>query len=375
MLEQVNFNTVDGIYMGYKIKYTHSFNDDQQLKFTPKVRYAFSRKAWTGSLKGEYDFGKYLRTGNITVEGGRFTSQYNNDDPISEVNNSFTTFMLERNYMKIYEKNFLVISFDKQVSDKFDISLSTEFAERKNLQNNTDFTFIDWDTREYGSNNPTSIELSDTEFPVNQAWLADISISYRPWLKFTMRNGKKREIANSSPSFTLLYEKGIATDYSVIDYDRLELKFKHKIEIGAGSALSMNIKLGSTLNSNSMTFVDYRHFMGNRSPFETNDPVASYRLLPYYDYSTNEEYIVGHLYYKFRKLLLTQFALVRMVGLTENVFINYLGTNQSGNYTEVGYGIDNIFRFFRIEGILSFQNGKYIDSGIRIGVSTILDFD
>lgn len=375
MLEQVSFNTVDGIYMGYKLKYTHSFNDDQRIKLTPKVRYAFSRKAWTGTLKGDYEFGKHLRTGTLTVEGGRFTSQYNNDDPISEINNGFTTLMLERNYLKIYEKNFLVISFEKQLWDKVDFDLSTEFAERKNLKNNTDFTFINWDTREYGSNNPTSIELADTEFPVNQAWFADVSVSYRPWLKFTMRNGKKREIENSSPTFTLAYEKGISTDFSTVDFDRLEFKFRQKVSIGAGSALTMNIKVGSTLNADRMTFVDYKHFMGNRSPFETNDPVASYRLLPYYDYSTSQEYLVGHLYYQFRKLLVTQFALARFAGLKENIFVNYLGTNYSENYTEVGYGIDNIFRFFRIEGILSFQNGKYIDSGLRIGVSTILDFD
>ena len=76
-----------------------------------------------------------------------------------------------------------------------------------------------------------------------------------------------------------------------------------------------------------------------------------------------------------RKLLLTQIPLLRMVGIKENLFINYLGTNYSGNYTELGYGIDGIARLFRIEGILSFQNGKFIDSGIRIGISSILDFD
>ena len=190
-----------------------------------------------------------------------------------------------------------------------------------------------------------------------------------------MRNGKKREISNSSPSFTLSYSKGIASDFSVIDYDRVEIQYKHRIEIGAGSLLSLNVILGSTINSTSMTFIDYKHFMGNRSPFETNDPVASFRLLPYYDYSTNDEYIVGLLHYKFRKLLLTQFPLIRFTGIKENIFVNYLGTNHSGNYTELGYGIDNIFRFFRIEGILSFQDGQFIDAGLRIGVSTILDFD
>lgn len=375
MLEQVNFNTVDGLYLGYKLRYRHSFNDNNSLLFKPRVRYAFSRKAWTGSLLGEYEFGANLRSGSIKMDGGRFTSQYNSDNPINEYNNAFTTLFLEQNFMKIYEKNYVNVEYEQQLWDKVHFSLGTEISERKNLQNTTDFTFINWKSREYGSNNPTSIELDDTEFPIHQAWLANVSISYRPWLKFTMRNGKKREISNSSPSFTLTYSKGISTDFSVIDYDRIEIGYKQKIEIGAGSLLSMNINFGSTVNSRNMTFIDYKHFMGNRSPFETNDPVSSFRLLPYYDYSTSDEYLIGHLHYKFRKFLLTQFPLIRFTGVKENLFVNYLGTNYSGNYTEIGYGIDNIARFFRIEGILSFQDGKFIDSGIRIGISTILDFD
>jgi hypothetical protein len=67
--------------------------------------------------------------------------------------------------------------------------------------------------------------------------------------------------------------------------------------------------------------------------------------------------------------------MVRFAGLKENLFVNYLGTEYSENYTEVGYGIDNIFRIFRIEGIAAFQNGSYVDWGIRIGISTVLDFD
>ena len=375
MLEQFNYNTVDGLYLGYKMRYNIETSENSELSFTPKIRYAFSREAWTGTLKTEFDFGKRLRSGSIVVEGGRFTSQFNSDNPISEINNAFTTLMLKQNFQKIYEKNFVVIGFDKRVSDKVSFQVSTEFTERKSLENTTDFTFFNWDTREYGSNNPTNIELGDTEFPTHQAWMAEFEVQYRPWLKFRSRNGKKREISNSSPSFSLNYSKGIATDFSVIDYDRVEIGFKHKIKIGAGSALSINVKTGSTLNDRQMTFVDYKHFMGNRSPFETNDPVASYRLLPYYDYSTSREYLSGHLHYRFRKFLLTQFALVRMVGLTENVFVNYLGTHNSGNYTELGYGIDNIFRIFRIEGILSFQDGVFKEAGLRIGISTVLNFD
>lgn len=375
MLEQINFNTVDGLYMGYKLKYSIYTENDNRIRFTPRVRYAFSRKAWTGDLKSSYTFGKNLRSGKLYVNGGRFTRQLNNEEPINEYINAFTTLFLNRNYMKIYEQNYLDVGIEKRISDKFSFSFNSEFAERRSLENNSDFTFINWDSREYSSNDPDNIELADTDFPVHQSWINKLQVNYRPWLKFTMRNGVKREMNSSTPRFSFIYTKAIHTDFSDIDFDRIEVAYKHRLKIGAGSRLSLNVKLGSTINDSKMTFIDYKHFMGNRTPFETNDPVASYRLLPYYDYSTTREYLVAHAHYSFRKFLLTQFTLVRFAGLTENIFVNYLGTHNSGNYTEIGYGLDNIFRIFRIEGILSFQDGKYIDSGLRIGISTVLDFD
>jgi len=60
----------------------------------------------------------------------------------------------------------------------------------------------------------------------------------------------------------------------------------------------------------------------------------------------------------------------RFLGLKENVFVNYLESNQSQHYTEVGYTIENIFRFFRLEFVSSFQDFKYENWGVRIGISS-----
>ena len=69
---------------------------------------------------------------------------------------------------------------------------------------------------------------------------------------------------------------------------------------------------------------------------------------------------------------MTQIPAVQFLGLKENVFVNYLGTETSQNYFEAGYTIDNLFRFFRIELVTSFQDWEYRDFGIRIGISTTI---
>jgi len=62
-----------------------------------------------------------------------------------------------------------------------------------------------------------------------------------------------------------------------------------------------------------------------------------------------------------------------MLGIKENIFVNYLNTDFSDNYFEAGYSIDNIARFFRLEFVSSFQDFKFQDFGVRIGIATNLD--
>lgn len=375
MLELINFNTVDGLYIGYKIKYRYKINDDAKFSITPEVRYAFSREAWTYKTLFKYSYGETGHSGIISADVGRFTGQFNSNNPIHPINNAFTTLFLNSNYIKIYERNFIDLHFEKNFSEKLKLLVNTSWSERKELQNNTDFTIINWDSREYTSNSPVNEELDNTNFPIHQAFVSDLGFEYKPWLKFRIRNGNKRAINSSSPTFTIKYIKAIPAGASEVNFDQVDLGITYKGKLGARGELSLNVSGGTFLSSSMMYFMDYQHFMGNRSPFSTNDPTKSYRLLSYYNYSTTGPYLTGFAHFQFRKLLLTQITMVRFAGLKENLFINYLGTEYAENYTEVGYGIDNIFRFFRIEGIAAFQNGNYVDWGIRIGVSTVLDFD
>jgi len=116
--------------------------------------------------------------------------------------------------------------------------------------------------------------------------------------------------------------------------------------------------------------MDYKHFNGNRTYFITSDPVGSFRLLDYYENSTADQYFSANVHYHFRKFLVTRLPKVRMLGITENIFFNYLATPSSGNYTEVGYGLEGILRIFRLEVAAAFREGRYVQNGFRIGIAT-----
>jgi len=132
----------------------------------------------------------------------------------------------------------------------------------------------------------------------------------------------------------------------------------HALDIGIRGRLNFRVGGGGYLAKDSITFLDYNnHFMGNRTLVQDIDVVESYRLLHYCYFSTDGAYANLLTHYQFRKFFLSRFKFARKRGIKESVFVNYLGTTSSLNYTEVGYSIDNIFRLFRLEGVAAFQDG------------------
>ena len=103
------------------------------------------------------------------------------------------------------------------------------------------------------------------------------------------------------------------------------------------------------------------------------DVTGGYRLLDYYAHSTAQEYVSVLSHIRFRKLLFTQLPVLRLSGIKENLFVNYLHTPTSDNYMEVGYTIDNIFRVLRLEFVQSFQGWEAKEFGVRIGVASIFN--
>lgn len=371
------FNTVEGFYAYYKLTYGKTFQDTAKTRFTvtPTFRYAFSAKRFSGHLL----FNVTSKDSRFSLDAGRYVTQYNAEDPIWYIVNTFTTLFLEKNLMKLYERDYIDVSYSKKLNPFLSVYARASWMKRRELFNTTNYKWLTNDNVEgYTPNKPVNAELDDAAFPDHYALTGSVGIVARPWLRYRIRNGIKHEIGNSSPTFILEYHKGFANLLrSDVDFDQLELSAKHEVRLGARGTLALAMRGGMFLNDRKMYFMDYKHFPGNLTPFTTNDPVGGFRLLDYYMYSTADRYFSGNVHYQFRKFLATQWVMVRMTGVRENLFVNYLATPSSENYTEVGYSIDGILRVLRLEVAAGFQNGKYLDHGFRIGIATNirLNFD
>ncbi len=369
--DRIFFNPVEGFNLHTDLSY--AIRKDNRLALTLTPRYAFARQKLTGKGRLGYSFGKGDQGGSINLDGGRYIFQYNPQEPISNLFNTYLNLVEERNYIRLYEKDYVRLSHRQQLQENLEGGLSLEWARRYTLENITSQVWFNDEGRIYSPNLPVNEEL---EYPLpdeETALVLSFSTEVRPWQKYRVNNGKKEPVANSSPILRLNFRQGLRDiGGSDTDYSYLELGFKHKLRPGARGILDFKAEAGIFLNDNYIGFADYRHFMGNRISLVTADPVESFRLLPYYDHSTKDKFAAAYLHYQFRKLLFTQIPEVWLLGIKENVFVNYLATPTSANYTEIGYSIDNIFRFLRLEAAVSFQDGKYRDWGILLGVASNL---
>ncbi|MDZ4716488.1 MAG: DUF5686 and carboxypeptidase regulatory-like domain-containing protein [Cytophagales bacterium] len=376
------FNTVEGWNLIYRMSFykrwvkRDSLNPESRpqssrLQITPLARYAFSRQSLFGTLRIDYR----TQTRRLTLEGGKYVQQFNSEEPIHPLVNTITTLLLEDNLMKLYQREFVDFKWREQLGKFVVLHSQWTWSRRTELFNATDIKWADYKEKEYTPNAPVNQELASTGFQPHHAFTGSLKIEARPWQKFRVRNGNRRRVSNSSPLFTAEYRRGFGVLNSDVTFDMLELGIRQQLKFGIRGTLDVLVKGGTYFSRKQMYFMDYKHFLGNRTPFVTTDPIGSYRLLDYYAYSTNDKYVTANAHYHFRKLLVTRITYVRLAGITENFFVNYLASPTSGNYTELGYGLDGILRVFRLEFAGAFQGGAYIGSGFRIGISTNLGID
>lgn len=378
--EGLMFNPVESFSLHSRLQYRTLGKHPWSVSLTP--RYAVARDRFS------FIANTYLRGKNqpdnregISLTGGRYIFQYNPEKPINELLNAYLNLFSERNYIRLYEKEFAQLGYNKRLAENWQLSSSLEWSRRLTLNNRTTQSWFPKENRSYGTNDPGAEELIRPLPTREKALVLDVKLEARPWQKYRIRNGVRNRIEGTSPTLTLQYRRGMGDLFPakadatepVSDFDHLDLGFQHNFRVGASGQLDLRLNTGAFLRNDYVGFADFKHFLGNRTSLVTTDPVATYRLLDYYRYSTQDKYFSGFAHYQFRKLLVTQLRSIWTTGLKENVFVNYLSTPTATNYMEVGYSLDNILRFFRLEVAASFEGGKYRDWGILIGVATNLD--
>lgn len=368
ILQSVNYNTVDGFYGGYELEVGNRADKKINWAAGPLLRYNAARETFNYEGKLRL-FGKGW---SLRFNGGEQTRQFNTDTPLSVWSNTGYTLLANKNYLKQYEQIFFRGEYNQSITRGAGVDLSAEIAKREKLVNHSDIVFFDNKKLLFTSNDPVNISGTPGMLENNDAFITGLSVWLKPFWKYKVTQGTKRKDYTKSPSLTVGYKKGWGEDLN--NFNLISGSFRHKLPVGAGSLLSMNINAGKFIGDQKpFYFHDYAHFPGSRMISTPLDPVSTFRMLDYYLYSTNDQYAYGLFNYQFRRFALTQFDVFRRQGLRENILFNTLLTQDSQQYMEVGYAINYILRIMRIEFVTSWQDYRYQDFAVRFGIAT--DFE
>ncbi len=366
IIENLQYNTVEGPVVFLKSTYSKSENGNLKYQVVPEVRYGFSSKKPYGQLFGRvyYNPEKFSRA---LVHFGSFVYQYNEYNPISSLINSLETLLNRRNYMKLYEKNFFRMAHQTELTNGILLTSNIEYANRQELSNATDYSIFWKDDRAFTTNKPVNAELIDTSFDSNNALRLDVFLNFRIKQKYISRPNQKIVMGTKYPRFRISYSKGLPVLGSDVDFDRISFDVRDNIDYKLMGSGSYSLATGTFLNDNKVSFIDYKHFIGSRTvlaQFKANN----FQLLDYYYFSTTKNWLTAQYSHHFNGFLINKFPLLRKTKVQATGSVNYLFTETSKSYIEYGFGLEHIFKVFRIDYYMAYLRGEHYASGIKFGM-------
>lgn len=372
-LSSLSFNTVQG----YNLDSGFSFRkwNEETGKFTAissTFNYGFAEDRLR--VKGNF-YHRFNNRNNayFNLSGGSAISQFNPNEPISNLINSVATLFFKNNYMKLYNKEFAEISYGREVTNGIFASGKIVYENRRALLNNTDYTFIK-NSDDYFSNDPLQPNnYTSTPFDKHHILKASIGTRIRFGQKYISRPDGKINIQNDNyPILSLYYEKAFGASNNNYHYDLISGAIDYNKTIGNKGDFGLRFKAGKFMNAENISFVDFKHFNGNQTHVNLlNNSLNSFNLLPYYSNSTNDAYLETHIEHNFKGYVMNKIPLLNKLQWNLIGGFHQLNIPNMKPYQEFTVGFDNIgwgkFRFLRVDYVRSYQN-DFQGDGVMFGL-------
>jgi hypothetical protein len=363
----IQYNTVEGINSSVKLNYEKNYEDYRKYEIDGGVRYGFSNYLWGGKIGWTY-LQKPQKFQQFGVNLQSMVEQYNPAKPLPEFMNSIYTLLVNDNYLKMYKKTSVQLNYRREIVNGIILYANAEYAERDALKNTTNNLWIDDKNKLFTSNNPQNPGTDNLLFKTNNAFVLDVRFRIRFKQKYYTLPHRKIITGSKYPRVNISYIKAIPVLNATADYDVVKITLEDDIKLGLFGTFAYRGNAGYFINNKTMYFMDYKHFNGNQTILANRDYLNSFKLLPYYTYSTQKEYIELHAEHHFNGFIFNKIPLLKKTKLQEVVGGHALFSDKLSNYYELNFGIENIFRIVRFDYVLAYGiNGK-VNNGFLIGL-------
>lgn len=373
-LAKTTFNTVQGWNPSMDISFSKiDVEKASRLDAVAQFNYGFSEEKFRVNAAVKYLFNSISKP-YLEVSGGQKITQFNKNEPITPFQNAFNTLFFENNFAKYYDKTFANIQFSEELLNGFRLGGAVGFEERSPLLNTTNYVLFNNKNKIYTANDPQNQSNYLTpSFEKHQVFTFAAHARIRFGQQYISHPNRKFDITNNDyPTLSFRFHQNFAASQNKYNYAEISTTIQQRIDIGNKGNFSFNATAGTFLNASEISFVDYKHFNGNRTLFlNPNNGSNSFKLMPYYGFSTNKSYAEFHAEHQFNNYLLGKIPLINKLGLELVVGSKVLLSKENKPYSEVAIGLDKIgfgkYRLLRIDYVTSFHNGT-TKNGIVLGI-------
>jgi hypothetical protein len=367
----IQYNTVEGVNASLKVDLIKRYENNRYHNLSAAMRYGFSNYLWGGTINWKY-LHKPEKFESINIKAGTSALQFNGNDPINATMNTSYTLFNNDNFMKLYKKTFASCNYRKELINGLIANFYTEYAERSSLRNTAFDLWVDNKDKMFTSNNPLNQSTDDSSFAINNSFVIELGLSIRFKQKYISRPNEKIIESNKFPIINIQYTKAIPGLNTIADYDLLKISMDDDIKLGLLGTFSYRLKGGYFLSSRYVEFMDYKHFDGNQTLLANNNYLNSFKLLPYYTYSTKYWYAEAHAEHHFNGFIFNKIPLLKKSRIQEVLGGHVLFNDKLNQYYEVNFGVEKIFQIIRFDYVLGYGPNNNFNQGFVIGLG--LDF-
>ncbi|HRG01080.1 MAG TPA: DUF5686 and carboxypeptidase regulatory-like domain-containing protein [Bacteroidia bacterium] len=363
----IQYNTVEGVNASIKVDMSKRYEDFRNHNLSATIRYGFSNYLWGGTANWRYVL-KPEKFESVNVRVGTSAQQFNGNDPINATMNTSYTLFNNDNFMKLYKKNYASFNYRKELINGLIANFNTEYAERSALRNTSDYLWVDNKNKLFTSNDPLRPHTDDSSFAINNSFIVELGLSIRFKQKYYTRPHQKIIVGSKFPIINIQYTKAIPGLNTKADYDLAKISIDDNIKLGLVGTFAYRLKGGYFLSNKYVEFMDYKHFDGNQTLLANNDYLNSFKLLPYYTYSTKNWYAEGHAEHHFNGFIFNKIPLLKKYRIQEVVGGHILFNDKLDQYYEINFGVEHIFQLIRVDYVLGYGPYGKFNQGFVIGL-------
>lgn len=354
------YNFVDGLWMGQSFNIATKIGKKNRLEISPYIYYALSRKRLLGGGDINLSYAP-LRLGRLNISAGSVSEDFN-PHGIHRLNNFSSSLIYGKNYNFFYQKNYVSATNTIDLYNGLNFISHFEIANRSGLQNSTDYT---WGKRS---------KIKENIFPDDRfdKVMYGLGFNYTPYAYYTARDGRKRYVKYTSPTFFIRYSQTFSsTAGNDKQFYKLHGGIQQNIKLSEFTNLDYLAEGGGFFgDKNYIHFADFQHFNTSDVIVNLKSPFTSFMLLDNYAASTNKYWIRTHINYESQYILLKRLPFLQGKMFSETLHLKNLYTPDMKLYTEAGYSV-NFTKLLNAGAFVSFRKGKYQDFGIRV----LIDWD